>query len=259
MVKKNNKTVLQVEDVTKTYQMGEVKVNAVKNVSLEIYEGEHLTIVGPSGSGKSTLLHILGLLDTPTQGKVYIEGVEVSKLQPDQLAKIRAEKIGFVFQSFYLIPSLSAIDNVMLPLMFDGVDYNIRVEKARKVLSELGMGDRVGHKPNQLSGGERQRVAIARAIVNDPTFILADEPTGNLDTKSGKAVMDIFRKLNKEGRTLVVITHDTNIGNDSDRILKIVDGEIVNESKGVKKKIKENKDKVKKKKVMMKKSNDKKK
>lgn len=225
MVKKRE--VMKLEGIYKTYQMGEVDVHALSHLDLSVYDGEHLTIQGPSGSGKSTLLHILGLLDDPSKGKVYINGKEVSGLNHSEMARLRSEKIGFVFQSFYLIPSLTAMENVMLPLMFMGVDYKERFKKAKKSLESLAMGDRFHHRPSQLSGGERQRVAIARAIVNDPMFVLADEPTGNLDTKSGKAVMDIFNKLNKQGRTLVIITHDNAIAKGSSRVLHLKDGTIV--------------------------------
>jgi len=219
------KEVLKLDNVCKTYHMGDdILVKALCNAYLTIYEGEFLCILGPSGSGKSTLLHIVGLLDRPSEGKVFIDGRDVSKMTPEEQAKIRGKKIGFVFQTFNLVPSLTAWENVALPLMIQGVSSSQREQKAKKILTDLGMGDRLDHYPAQLSGGQRQRVAIGRALSNDPRVILADEPTGNLDTKTGSDVLAIFQKLHKEGRTIIIITHDEEITDVAQRIVRIRDG-----------------------------------
>ncbi|MGB9635471.1 MAG: ABC transporter ATP-binding protein, partial [Candidatus Micrarchaeia archaeon] len=189
-----------------------------------------ISILGPSGSGKSTLLHILGLLDTPTKGKVFVEEKEVSRISDDERAYIRGKKIGFVFQMYNLVPSLTAIENVMLPMMIYDVPKDIREMRAYQLLEQLGMENRAHHKPNELSGGQRQRVAIARALANDPAVILADEPTGNLDSKSGDEVVEIFNELNKKGKSLIIVTHDNDVASNAKRIIRIRDGRIV--SKG---------------------------
>ncbi|PNR97155.1 ABC transporter ATP-binding protein [Petrotoga sp. 9PWA.NaAc.5.4] len=219
-------SVMELKDVWKIYQMGEVQVEALRGVSFNIEEGEYAIIIGPSGSGKSTLLQILGCLDKPTKGQVFIEGKEVSKLKGNELAKVRNKKIGFIFQSFNLLPKLSAVENVELPLVYGGIPPKKRREIAIEQLNLVGLGDRLHHKPTQLSGGQQQRVAIARALANDPAFILADEPTGNLDTKSGQEILQIFRKLNDMGKTLVVVTHDLKMLDEGTKIVKLLDGRI---------------------------------
>ena len=219
------KEVLKLDNVCKTYYMGDdIKVTALSNAYLTIREGEFLCILGPSGSGKSTLLHMVGLLDRPSEGKVFIDGRDVSKMSPGEQARIRGKKIGFVFQTFNLVQSLKAWENVALPLMIQGISASERERKAKKILTDLGMGDRVDHYPSQLSGGQRQRVAIGRALSNDPRVILADEPTGNLDTKTGNDVLKIFQKLHNEGRTIIIITHDEEITDVAQRIVRIRDG-----------------------------------
>ncbi len=222
---------LRLINVHKIYNSGEVKTHALRGISLSIDKGEFVAILGPSGSGKSTLLHIMGLLDFPTKGKVYLKGRDVSTLSEDEAAEIRGKEIGFVFQSFNLIPSLTALENVMLPMLI--YDYN--EEKARKrafeLLEKFGLGERANHRPNQLSGGQQQRVAIARALAMNPSFILADEPTGNLDSKTGKEVIDTLRQLHDEGRTIIMVTHDSNLTKYAERIIFIKDGKIEKEVK----------------------------
>ena len=218
--------VLELNNVWKTYEMGEEKIHALREFNLQIDQNDYMSIVGPSGSGKSTLLHILGLLDIPTQGHVKMDGKDVSKMSTDDRAIMRGKKIGFVFQVFNLVPSLTALENVALPMMIQSIDKSEREEKAAKILSSLGMGDRLDHLPGELSGGQRQRVAMSRALVNDPELILADEPTGNLDSKTGEEVVKLFDKLHKEGRTIVVVTHDTGIAKHADEQVYIVDGMI---------------------------------
>lgn len=218
--------VMELKDVWKIYDVGEVKVEALRGVSFNVEDGEYVIIIGPSGSGKSTLLQILGCLDKPTKGQVYIENVEVSKMKDRELARVRNKKIGFVFQSFNLLPKLSALENVELPLIYAGVPQKKRREIAKEQLELVGLGNRLDHKPTQLSGGQQQRVAIARALANDPAFLLADEPTGNLDTKSGEEILQIFRKLNDMGKTLVVVTHDMKMLDEGSKIIRLLDGRI---------------------------------
>ncbi|MEE8402278.1 MAG: ABC transporter ATP-binding protein [Candidatus Hydrothermarchaeaceae archaeon] len=218
------KPVIQLEDVTKVYQMGEVDVHALRGVDLSIHEGEFVSIMGPSGSGKSTMLHIVGCLDRPDSGRVFLEGADISRLTDSELARVRGKKIGFVFQFFNLYPTLNTLENVELPMMILNAGKEERRKKAKKLLESIGMGDRMYHLPSQLSGGQRQRVAIARALANDPAVILADEPTGNLDSKSGGAVLKIFKELNEEGRTVVVVTHETSIAESAAKIVKMKDG-----------------------------------
>ena len=213
--------VLECKNVWKIYGSGENKVIALRDINLSVEEGEFLIIMGPSGSGKSTLLHIIGCLDTPTKGKVYIEGKEVSKMD---LVKVRRKYIGFVFQQFNLIPNLNVYENVELPLIFSGVPKEKREKKVIEILERLGLSNRIYHYPNQLSGGQKQRVAIARALINNPKYILADEPTGNLDSKTGKEVMELFKELNEEGRTIILVTHDPNVAKYGSRIVYIKDG-----------------------------------
>ncbi|MEO0124606.1 MAG: ABC transporter ATP-binding protein [candidate division WOR-3 bacterium] len=216
-------------DIYKKYNLGKVEVEALRGVSLEIGENEYISIMGPSGSGKSTLMHILGCLDIPTRGEYYFEDKKVSDYTDIELARIRNKYIGFVFQNFNLLSRLSALENVALPLIYAGVKRNERIEQAEMMLKKVGLADRVKHRPNELSGGECQRVAIARALINDPKIIFADEPTGNLDTRTGTEIMDMFDKLHNEGRTVVLVTHDPNIAKHAKRIIRIIDGKIVGE------------------------------
>jgi putative ABC transport system ATP-binding protein len=223
------RVVLEVDHVSKRYELEGVTVSALCNVSLQIRQGEMLSIMGPSGSGKSTLMHIVGLLDRPTEGKVVIEGEEVSDLAPNQLAAIRNKRIGFVFQAFNLLPRTSALANVELPLIYAGISGSHRSTRAREALERVGLGKRLGHFSSQLSGGQQQRVAIARALVTEPSIVLADEPTGNLDSRSGVEVMQMLQDLNAEGITVVLVTHDANVALHAQRIVHIADGKMVSE------------------------------
>jgi putative ABC transport system ATP-binding protein len=216
--------VIDIKNVTKVYQMGEVEVHALRGVSLQIENGEFLTIMGPSGSGKSTLMNVLGCLDSPTEGSYALHGQDVSRLSDTQLAHIRNKEIGFVFQQFNLLPRTSALHQVELPLMYAGLGAHERHERARAALEAVGLGDRVQHKPDELSGGQQQRVAIARALVTQPSIIMADEPTGNLDTRSGNEVLRLFQELNEQGITVIFVTHDPEIAEHSRRIIHIRDG-----------------------------------
>ncbi len=223
---------IKLENVWKIYQLGEVRVNALKGINLEIAPGGFITIMGSSGSGKSTLLHILGCLDIPTQGKVSFEGEDISELSQNQLSEIRGQKIGFVFQQFNLIANLNALENVMLPMTFQGVSEKDRKEKAKTILASFGLEKRLFHRPSELSGGEQQRIAIARALANDPDIILADEPTGNLDSVTGKQILEILTDLHKKKKkTIIVITHDPNIASYSKEIINIKDGQIISNHK----------------------------
>ena len=218
---------LELEHIFKTYSNDQLDVPALKDVSLQVERGDYLAIMGPSGSGKSTLMNLIGCLDRPTSGAYRLDGADLLSLSDNALSEIRCHKIGFVFQSFQLLPGETALQNVMLPLSFAGVRRSDRAEIAKRALERVGLGDRLDFLPTQLSGGQKQRVAIARALVNDPEIVLADEPTGALDQKSGAAVMDLFEQLNAEGVTLIVITHDANVGSRARKILHIVDGEIL--------------------------------
>ncbi len=215
---------IDIKNMSKIYTMGENKVYALNHINLNIKEHEFVSIIGPSGSGKSTLMNMLGCLDVPTEGTYILDGKPISKMSDDELADIRNNKIGFVFQGFNLLPKLTAIENVELPLIYQNVPAKERHERARKALASVGLEGRKDHTPNELSGGQQQRVAIARALITNPPLILADEPTGNLDSKSGKEVMEIFKKLNEQGNTIVLITHDSDVAKQAKRIIKIQDG-----------------------------------
>lgn len=222
-----NKVVLELNDVVKTYITGSTQFNALNGVSLKINEGEFVSITGPSGSGKSTLMHIIGLLDNPTSGQVLLEGRNISNLKENQLAQIRNVTLGFVFQQFNLLARTSSLENTMLPLLYSDVPKPKREDIALEMLKKVGLSDKIKNTPAQLSGGQQQRVAIARALVNDPKIILADEPTGNLDSKSGKEIIELFHYLNKEeGRTIVLVTHDVDLAHQANRIIIIKDGKI---------------------------------
>lgn len=217
-------SIISVQDIKKTYVMGTEKVHALKSVSVDIGKNEYVALMGPSGSGKSTLMNLLGCLDSPTDGNYFLNSTDVSKMDDGELAEVRNKEIGFVFQTFNLLPRLSSLENVALPLVYSGMSKSERLDKAQKALEAVGLGDRVGHKPNELSGGQRQRVAIARAIVNDPAIILADEPTGNLDTKTSVEIMAIFEEIHKQGNTIILVTHEPDIAEHAHRIIRLRDG-----------------------------------
>jgi len=223
-----SKTIIELKNVTKTYIMGEVKLDALKNVSFKVEEGEFLSIMGASGSGKSTMMHIIGALDLPTKGETYISGEKLSNLPEDELAEIRGKKIGFVFQEFNLIKTLTALENVTLPALFqDDIDLKKHTKFCEKLLKEVGLEGRFKHKPTELSGGQQQRVAIARALSNNPDIILADEPTGALDSKSAKEIITILKNLNKKGKTIIIITHNKLVAKEAKREIVLKDGEII--------------------------------
>lgn len=234
---KNNNHIIKLHNVCKTYQMGKVEVKALCRVDLEIKRGEFVAIMGPSGSGKSTMVNMVGCLDIPTKGAIYLDGKNIAQLEESDLAQIRGKKIGFIFQQFNLIPTLSALENVTLPMMFQNESSaEERRERARRLLTMMELGDRVNHKPNEMSGGQQQRVAIARSLANNPEVILADEPTGNLDSKTGKIVMNFLAKLNKEeGKTIIMVTHDKYVAEHADRIEYLKDGEVVRSAQRIKK------------------------
>ena len=217
---------IDIEDIKKIYKVGTVEVHALRGVSLQIDNNEYIAIMGPSGSGKSTLMNILGCLDTPSSGDYQFTGEAVSKMNDNQLAEIRNREIGFVFQTFNLLPRASALHNVELPLIYNGTPSSKRKKFAKEALERVGLGDRMDHKPNELSGGQRQRVAIARALVNNPKIILADEPTGNLDTKTGEEIMEIFEDLHEGGNTIILVTHEEYIAEHTNRIVRLRDGRI---------------------------------
>jgi putative ABC transport system ATP-binding protein len=216
--------VIKVENLKKIYLMGNYELDVLRGVDLSVKRGDALSIMGPSGSGKSTLIQIMGCLDKPTSGKLYIDGIDVSTMSDDELAEVRGKKVGFVFQSFFLIPTLNAVQNVELPMVFNGFSHEERSRRAREILDLVGLGERAEHKPSELSGGERQRVAIARALANDPRIIFADEPTGNLDSKSGEEIINLLMRLNKKGYTIIIVTHDINIARHAKKIIHIKDG-----------------------------------
>ncbi|HEX2922027.1 MAG TPA: ABC transporter ATP-binding protein [Bacteroidales bacterium] len=218
--------VIEIQNIVKNYQIGSVIVRALRSVSVDIRQNEYVAIMGPSGSGKSTLMNLLGCLDTPTSGKYILNGTDVSKMEDDYLAEIRNKEIGFVFQTFNLLPRYTALENVTLPLIYAGVPKAEREELAIAVLKQVGLADRMNHKPNELSGGQRQRVAIARALVNKPSIILADEPTGNLDSKTSIDIMNLLNAIHKNGNTVILVTHEEDIARHAARIVRLFDGEI---------------------------------
>ena len=223
---KSKKEIISIQSVSKIYNLGETVVKALDNVSLSIYDNDYISIMGPSGSGKSTLMNIIGCLDVPTKGKYKFKDELISEMDDNQLANIRYEKIGFVFQTFNLLPKLNAMQNVEVPLIYSSLGRKERIERAEEALHIVGLQDRMTHKPNELSGGQRQRVAIARALVNKPSIILADEPTGNLDSKSGNEILKFFAKLHKDGNTIIMVTHEESVAKLSKRRIDIFDGKI---------------------------------
>ncbi len=227
--------IIMLDGVWKIYKMGEVEVTALKGLNFQVEKGEFVSIIGPSGSGKSTAMNMIGVLDFPSKGKIYLEGKDITTLSESDLAQIRGKKIGFIFQQFNLINTLSAIENVMLPMTFQGVSEDDRLRRATELLEMVELGQRLHHRPTELSGGQQQRVAIARALANDPEVILADEPTGNLDTKTGTNVLQFLKKLNKEkGKTVVMVTHDVELAHEARRVEKLMDGEMQIKNKGTK-------------------------
>ena len=220
------KEVIRLTEIVKNYKVGTQIVRALRSVNLQINEGEYVAIMGASGSGKSTLMNVIGCLDTPTGGRYELNGKDVSHLSDDELAEIRNSEIGFIFQTFNLLPRNNALENVMLPLIYAGVKKQQRYARAEKILADVGLADRVEHKPNELSGGQRQRVAVARALINNPAILLADEPTGNLDSKTSEEIMHLFSEIHKQGNTLIVVTHEEDIARHAHRIIRLKDGEV---------------------------------
>ncbi|HIT72672.1 macrolide ABC transporter ATP-binding protein [Tyzzerella sp. An114] len=232
--KKDIKDIIVLQDIHKTYDTGALEVKALRGINLTIKQGEYVAIMGQSGSGKSTMMNILGCLDTATSGKYYLDGIDITKEKKEKLSYIRNKKIGFVFQSFNLIPRTSAIKNVELPMIYAKVGRNERRKRAEELLKKVGLGARMNHMPNEVSGGQRQRIAIARALANNPPIILADEPTGNLDTASSIEIMELFTELNNEGATVIVVTHEDDIAEFTKRIVRFKDGQIISDTKVVK-------------------------
>jgi putative ABC transport system ATP-binding protein len=226
-------SLIEIKNITKLYEMGEEKLYALSGVDLKIEKNEYVAIMGPSGSGKSTLMNIIGCLDTPTSGDYILNGKDVHEMDDDELAEIRNKEIGFVFQTFNLLPRSNALHNVELPLVYSGVSRSERLKRAEEALANVGLADRMAHKPNELSGGQRQRVSIARALVNNPSLILADEPTGNLDTKTGEEIMALIKELNDRGNTIIMVTHEEDIAMHAHRIVKIRDGMIESDKMSV--------------------------
>ncbi|MDC0561172.1 ABC transporter ATP-binding protein [Bacteroidia bacterium] len=220
---------IDLKDIYKIYQMGSTQINALDGLECKIEKGEYVALMGPSGSGKSTLMNIIGCLDTPTRGVYSLNGTNVSDMTDDDLASIRNVEIGFVFQSFNLLPRTSAIENVSLPLVYAGVSKKERIERAQTVLEKVGLGDRADHKPNELSGGQRQRVAVARALINNPSIVLADEPTGNLDSKSSLEIMNLFNEIHQDGNTVVMVTHEEDIAKYAKRTIRMIDGKLADQ------------------------------
>lgn len=218
---------IRLENVRKTYRMGSIDLTVLKGINLEVEVGSFITILGPSGSGKSTLLHIMSCLDTPTEGRVFLEDQDVSAFKEDHLAEIRGRKIGFVFQQFNLLPNLNALDNVSLPLLFQGVPDNVGRTRAKSLLTDLGLGHRLNHRPTEMSGGEQQRVALSRALISNPDIIVADEPTGNIDSRTGEKIMNLFVDFHRRGKTVVIVTHDLSVARYGQEIVEIKDGEII--------------------------------
>ncbi len=219
-----NKEIIGITGLQKTYIMGTERIDALKNINLSIYKNEYVALMGPSGSGKSTLMNVLGCLDSPSSGEYFLNGINVSTMQDADLAEVRNKEIGFVFQTFNLLPRLSSLENVALPLLYAGLSKKERIEKAEHALRSVGLADRMSHKPNELSGGQRQRVAVARALVNNPAIILADEPTGNLDTKTSIEIMGLFEQIHELGNTVIVVTHEPDIAEHAHRIIRLRDG-----------------------------------
>lgn len=227
--------VIRTEALAKVYQMGTEEVHALRGIDVEIHKGEYVAIMGPSGSGKSTLMNLIGCLDSPSSGRYWLAGRLVSELDDDELAYIRNKEIGFVFQTFNLLPRATALHNVELPLIYNGTPAEDRIERAKKALERVDLGPRMNHKPNELSGGQRQRVAIARALVNNPSIVLADEPTGNLDSKTGEEIMNLFKNLHGQGNTIILVTHEMDIAQHAHRVIYIRDGKIASDEKVIKK------------------------
>ncbi len=225
----DNHVLIELKQINRIFQLGDSEVHALRDVNLTINQGEYISVMGPSGSGKSTLLNLLGLLDQPNSGSYLLDGRDVTTLNPDEQAKVRSQRVGFIFQSFHLVPRLSAAANIELPLTLSGLDSEQRAERVAKAVQDFGLADRALHKPNELSGGQRQRVAIARATVTQPALLLADEPTGNLDRATGEEVVNLLETLNKQGVTLIVVTHDQALGARAHRQIKMEDGAVVND------------------------------
>ncbi|MCB9032710.1 MAG: ABC transporter ATP-binding protein [Chitinophagales bacterium] len=230
-MEENKEKVIEIQGIKREFKLGSEVIQALKSIDLNIYKNDYVALMGPSGSGKSTLMNILGCLDTPSAGAYYLDGRDISKLNDNELAEVRNKKIGFIFQTFNLIPRLSTLENVALPLIYAGWSKSKRIARATEVLEQVGLGERLQHKPNELSGGQRQRVAVARALVNNPSLILADEPTGNLDTKTSYEIMALFEEIHNNGNTLVVVTHEEDIAAYTHRIVRLRDGLIESDKK----------------------------
>ncbi len=226
-----NDLLIDVQKITRDFPLGQETIKVLKGIDLKIYKGEYVALMGPSGSGKSTFMNLLGCLDTPTSGEYYLNGKDVSNMTDDELAEIRNKEIGFVFQTFNLLPRTTALDNVALPMIYAGKNKEERRQRAEEVLQEVGLGDRMDHHPNQLSGGQRQRVAVARALVNKPSIILADEPTGNLDSKTSVEIMNLFNTIHSQGNTVILVTHEEDIAENAHRIIRLRDGLIESDTK----------------------------
>jgi putative ABC transport system ATP-binding protein len=225
------RSIIQLKEIARIYRIGAETIHALRSVSVEIFQNEYVAMMGPSGSGKSTLMNIIGCLDTPSEGKYILNGIEVSKMSDNELAEVRNKEIGFIFQTFNLLPRSTALENVALPLVYAGVSKSERMDRAYEALSDVGLGDRVKHRPNELSGGQRQRVAVARALVNKPSIILADEPTGNLDSKTSEEIMVLFNEIHSKGNTIIVVTHEEEIAQHAHRIVRLKDGLIESDRK----------------------------